>query len=45
MENQRLMYLNEEPHASDVPDENAMKVLDSYFQWRFTEEGQGWARQ
>ncbi|MDN3668239.1 carboxylesterase family protein [Echinicola jeungdonensis] len=44
MENQQLMYLNEKPHASPVPDKNSMKVLDSYFKWRFTEEGQYWAK-
>lgn len=43
-DSQQLMYLDAEPHASPVPDENAMKVLDSYFQWRLTEEGQEWAQ-
>lgn len=42
--NQELMYLNAEPHASPVPDENNMKLLDSYFKWRLTEEGQDWAK-
>lgn len=43
-ENQQLMYLQANPYASPVPDENALKVLDSYFKWRFTKEGHDWAK-
>lgn len=44
MKEQQLMYLNADPHASFVPDEKSLKVLDSYFKWRFTKEGQDWAK-
>ncbi len=37
--NPKVMYLNNNPQAGPVPDEKSMKVLDSYFQWRFTAEG------
>lgn len=37
--NPKVMYLNNDPQAGPVPDEKSMKVLDSYFQWRFTAEG------
>ncbi len=43
-DNQQLMYLNTEPHASAVPDEKSLKVLDAYYKWRFTAEGQDWAK-
>ncbi|MBL3658963.1 carboxylesterase family protein [Fulvivirga sediminis] len=43
-ENQQLMCLKDEPHASAVPDEKAMRVFDSYYQWRLTEEVQNWAK-
>lgn len=43
-ESQQLMYLNSAPHASPVPDENSLQVLDAYFKWRFTQEGQVWAK-
>jgi para-nitrobenzyl esterase len=43
-ENQQLMYLKAEPYASPVPDENSLRVLDSYYKWRFTPEGQDWAK-
>lgn len=36
-DNQQLMYLNEVPHASEVPDKEKMLVLDSYFKSRFEE--------
>ena len=33
-----------EPYAAPVPSEDAMWVLDSYFQWRRTPEGAEWAK-
>jgi para-nitrobenzyl esterase len=40
----QLMYLKTNPHTGPVPDENSLKVLDAYFKWRFTPEGQAWAK-
>ena len=43
-ESEQLMYLNADPHASPVPDEKSLHVLDAYFKWRFTQEGRLWAK-
>jgi len=42
--NPEVMYLDASPHAGPVPSEASLKVLDAYFQWRFTCEGEEWAR-
>ena len=42
--NPEVMYLDASPHAGPVPSEASLKVLDAYFQWRFTREGEEWAR-
>ena len=42
--NPEVMYLDTSPHAGPVPSEASLKVLDAYFQWRFTREGEEWAR-
>jgi para-nitrobenzyl esterase len=39
-----VMYLDAEPHTGPVPSEGSLKVLDAYFKWRFTPEGEEWAR-
>ncbi len=39
-----VMYLNAEPHKGSVPSEESLKVLDAYFKWRFTPEGEEWAK-
>jgi len=39
----KVMYLKTNPHTGPVPDEKSLKVLDSYYQWRFTQEGKDWA--
>jgi para-nitrobenzyl esterase len=41
-ENHVVMYLGPTPHLGPVPSEASLKVLDSYFQWRRTPEGQAW---
>lgn len=38
-----VMYFQQTPHLGPVPDEEALKVLDQYFQWRRTPEGADWA--
>ena len=39
------MYLTgPEPHVGPVPDEKSLEVLNSYFEWRRTDEGRRWAK-
>ncbi|MCV9387366.1 carboxylesterase/lipase family protein [Reichenbachiella ulvae] len=38
--NPKVMYLDADPHMGTVPSEESMMVLDSYFKWRMTAEGQ-----
>lgn len=38
----KAMYLKTNSHVGPVPDEKSLKVLDSYFKWRFTQEGKAW---
>lgn len=41
----QAMYLTgPEPFSGPVPDEESLKVLDSYFKWRRSPEGEAWAR-
>jgi para-nitrobenzyl esterase len=42
--NAQVMYFNKTPHPGPVPSADALKVLDSYFSWRRTPEGEGWAK-
>lgn len=37
-DNRQLMYLDENPRAHPVPDENALMVLEDYFRWRLAQE-------
>ncbi|HNW49813.1 MAG TPA: carboxylesterase family protein [Prolixibacteraceae bacterium] len=39
-----LMYFSQTPHTGPVPSLESMKVLDSYFKWRRTPEGEKWAK-
>lgn len=39
-----VLYLCKTPHVGPVPDEEALKVLDKYFEWRRTPEGMEWAK-
>lgn len=37
-----VMYFSQTPHIGPVPGEKSLKVLDKYFKWRFTPEGEAW---
>lgn len=39
-ENPNVMYLDADPNMGPVPSEKSMKVLDAYFNWRMTPEGE-----
>jgi para-nitrobenzyl esterase len=39
-----VMYFNQTPHTGPVPDERSLEVLDAYFRWRRTPEGEEWAK-
>ncbi len=44
-QNPKVMHLTgPTPFVDNVPSENAMKVLDKYFEWRRTSEGAEWAK-
>jgi para-nitrobenzyl esterase len=44
-ENDRqVMYFNNKPHPGPVPSASALGVLDTYFAWRRTSEGEAWAK-
>jgi para-nitrobenzyl esterase len=42
--NPDVMYLGSTPHVGSVPSAESLKVLDSYFEWRRTPEGEAWAK-
>lgn len=42
--NAEVMYLGPTPHVGPVPSAESLKVLDSYFEWRRTPEGEAWAK-
>ena len=39
-----VMYLGPTPHVGPVPSAESLKVLDGYFEWRRTPEGEAWAK-
>ena len=39
-----VMYLGPTPHIGYVPSIESLRVLDKYFEWRFTPEGEEWAK-
>ena len=39
-DNPAVMYFSQTPHMGPVPSANSLKVLDSYFKWRRTAEGE-----
>jgi len=39
-----VMYFGQTPHTSPVPSTESLKVLDTYFKWRRTPEGEAWAK-
>ncbi|HEY9154100.1 MAG TPA: carboxylesterase family protein [Opitutaceae bacterium] len=40
----REMHFHDTPEVGSVPDEAGLKVLDEYFAWRRTPEGEKWAQ-
>ncbi|MEO7766166.1 MAG: carboxylesterase family protein, partial [Ferruginibacter sp.] len=42
--NPAVMYLGPTPHVGTVPGIESLKVLDAYFKWRRTPEGNAWAK-
>lgn len=42
--NPKVMYFKQTPQIGEVPSVEALKVLDSYFKWRRTPEGDAWAK-
>jgi len=41
--NPAVMYFSQTPQTGPVPSEEPLKVLDEYFAWRRTPEGEAWA--
>jgi para-nitrobenzyl esterase len=39
-----VMYFNQTPYTGPVPSAESLKVLDAYFSWRRTPEGEAWAK-
>lgn len=39
-----VMYFNKKPYMGPVPSVESLKVLDGYFKWRRTPEGEAWAK-
>ncbi|HEY5040953.1 MAG TPA: carboxylesterase family protein [Verrucomicrobiae bacterium] len=42
--NPQEMYFSQTPHIGPVPSIESLKVLDEYFAWRRTPEGEAWAK-
>ncbi len=40
----RVMYFSQKPFVGPVPSADALEILDSYFAWRRTPEGDAWAK-
>jgi len=43
-DNPVVMYFSQTPHTGPVPDKESLKVLDAYFKWRRSPEGDSWAK-
>lgn len=39
-----VMYFNQKPYMGSVPSAKSLKVLDGYFMWRRTPDGEAWAK-
>jgi len=39
-----VMYFAQTPHTGPVPSAESLKVLNAYFAWRRTPEGDAWAK-
>ena len=44
-ENPEVMYFSQTPKPGPVPSAESLKVLDNYFRWRLTPEGETWANE
>ncbi|WP_100610562.1 carboxylesterase/lipase family protein [Confluentibacter lentus] len=42
--NPEVMYLGPTPYLGPVPSAGSLEVLDDYFEWRRTPEGEAWAK-
>jgi para-nitrobenzyl esterase len=42
--NPKVMYFSQKPFVGPVPSVESLKVLDKYFEWRRTPEGEAWAK-
>ncbi len=42
--NSAVMYFQQTPHLGPVPSEAGLEMLDAYFAWRRTPEGDAWAK-
>jgi para-nitrobenzyl esterase len=40
----QVMYFHQKPSPGPVPSADSLKVLDAYFAWRRTPEGEAWAK-
>jgi len=42
--NPAVMYFDQKPHMSAVPSVESLHVLDAYFRWRRSPDGESWAK-
>jgi len=42
--NPAVMYFDQKPHISTVPSVSSLHVLDAYFRWRRSPDGESWAK-
>lgn len=42
--NPEVMYFSQKPYVGPVPSTESLQVLDGYFTWRRTPEGEAWAK-
>lgn len=42
--NPEVMYFSQTPHLGPVPSAESLEVLDGYFKWRRSPEGEAWAK-
>lgn len=41
-QNPKVLYFEKTPYVGPVPSEAALQVLDNYFEWRRSDEGENW---
>ena len=42
--NPKVMYFSHKPHMGPVPGAGSLEVLDAYFKWRRSPDGEAWAK-